>query len=133
MTYVHADSLSRCRIAEGRIRPWRRAFRLPGAAGKSQLLIVTNRERSSWPRMCRPGGWISALLGEGVVGFWWRDTRSLRDSIAADVRAVASDSAMTARLRTLGSPCGPERRQVAATSRRSAPGSQRSCGRKPAN
>jgi tripartite-type tricarboxylate transporter receptor subunit TctC len=74
--------------------------------GKAKLLMVTNRERSALaedvPTAKEAGH--PELLFEGVVGFYgWRDIPAdLRERIAADVRAVASDSAMTARLRGIG-------------------------------
>ena len=74
--------------------------------GKAKLLMVTNRERSSLAEdvpTAKEAGYPE-LLFEGVVGFYgWRNIpASLRNSIAADVRAVASDSAMIARLRSVG-------------------------------
>jgi tripartite-type tricarboxylate transporter receptor subunit TctC len=75
-------------------------------AGKAKILMVTNRERSPLapdaPTAKEVG--YPELLFEGVVGFYgWRDMPvSLKDRIAADVGAVASDPAIRARLLGVG-------------------------------
>jgi len=74
--------------------------------GKVRLLMVTSRQRSPLaedvPTAAEAGH--PELLFEGIVGFYgWRDIASdLKERIAADVRAVAEDSAMVARLRSVG-------------------------------
>jgi tripartite-type tricarboxylate transporter receptor subunit TctC len=74
--------------------------------GKARLLMVTSRERSPLAEdvpTAKEAGYPE-LLFEGVVGFYgWRDIApDLKERIAADVRAVAADSAMVARLRGIG-------------------------------
>jgi tripartite-type tricarboxylate transporter receptor subunit TctC len=74
-------------------------------AGRAKLLMVTNRERSPLvpdvPTATEVG--YPELLFEGVVGFFgWRNMPSdLRDRIAIDVRAAASDPALAARLKEI--------------------------------
>jgi tripartite-type tricarboxylate transporter receptor subunit TctC len=75
-------------------------------SGKVRLLMVTSRRRSPLaekvPTAAEAGH--PELLFEGIVGFYgWRDMApDLKERIAADIRAVAADSAMVARLRSVG-------------------------------
>jgi tripartite-type tricarboxylate transporter receptor subunit TctC len=75
-------------------------------SGKVRLLMVTSRERSPLaeevPTAAEAGH--PELLFDGMVGFYgWRNMApDLKERIAADVRAVAADSAMVARLRSVG-------------------------------
>jgi tripartite-type tricarboxylate transporter receptor subunit TctC len=75
-------------------------------SGKVRLLMVTSRSRSPLaedvPTAAEAGH--PELLFEGIVGFYgWRDMApDLKERIAADIRAVAADSAMVARLRSVG-------------------------------
>jgi tripartite-type tricarboxylate transporter receptor subunit TctC len=75
-------------------------------AGKARLLLVTSRERSPLapevPTAKEVG--YPDLLFEGVVGFYgWRDMPAdLSERIAADIRAVAADPAVAARLASAG-------------------------------
>ncbi|MDB5927847.1 MAG: hypothetical protein JWN13_6783 [Betaproteobacteria bacterium] len=75
--------------------------------GKIKLLMVTNRERSPLalevPTTQEAG--YPELRFDAVVGFYgWRDIPAdLKDRIAADVRAVAVDPSVAARLAALGS------------------------------
>jgi tripartite-type tricarboxylate transporter receptor subunit TctC len=75
-------------------------------SGKVRLLMVTSRSRSPLaedvPTAAEAGH--PELLFEGMVGFYgWRNMApDLRERIAADIRAVAADSAMVARLRSVG-------------------------------
>jgi len=75
-------------------------------SGKVRLLMVTSRGRSPLaedvPTAAEAGH--PELLFEGVVGFYgWRNMApDLKERIAADIRAVAADSAMVARLRSVG-------------------------------
>jgi tripartite-type tricarboxylate transporter receptor subunit TctC len=75
-------------------------------SGKAKMLVVTTRERS--PLMAevptaQEAGYPE-LTFEGVVGFYgWRDIPSdLKDRIAADIRAVATDPAIGERLAASG-------------------------------
>jgi tripartite-type tricarboxylate transporter receptor subunit TctC len=74
--------------------------------GKIRLLMVTSRERSPLaedvPTAAEAG--YPELVFDGVVGFYGsRDIApDLKERIAADVRAVAVDSAMVARLKAVG-------------------------------
>jgi len=74
--------------------------------GKVRMLMVTSRERSPLaedvPTAMEAG--YPELLFEGVVGFYgWRGiTPDLKERISADVRDVAADSAIIARLRSAG-------------------------------
>jgi tripartite-type tricarboxylate transporter receptor subunit TctC len=76
-------------------------------AGKAKLLMVTNRERSplapAVPTAKEAG--YPDLTFNGVVGFYgWRDISvELKERIAADVRAVGSDPAISARVSSMGS------------------------------
>ena len=75
-------------------------------AGRARLLMVTNRQRSPLaPEVptAREVG-FPELEFEGVVGFYgWRDMpRDLRERIAADVRAVATDPTLVQRLAESG-------------------------------
>jgi tripartite-type tricarboxylate transporter receptor subunit TctC len=74
--------------------------------GKVRLVMVTNRERSPLvPHVptAKEAGYPE-LLFEGVVGFYgWRDMPSdLKERIAADVRTVAADPALGAKLAAVG-------------------------------
>jgi tripartite-type tricarboxylate transporter receptor subunit TctC len=75
-------------------------------SGKVRLLMVTGRRRSpvaeDVPTATEAGH--PELLFEGIVGFYgWRNIApDLKERIAADIRAVAADSAMVARLRSVG-------------------------------
>jgi tripartite-type tricarboxylate transporter receptor subunit TctC len=75
-------------------------------AGKAKLLLVTSRERSPLapevPTAKEVG--YPELLFEGVVGFYgWRDMPAdLKERIAADIRGVAADPAIAARLASVG-------------------------------
>jgi tripartite-type tricarboxylate transporter receptor subunit TctC len=74
--------------------------------GKIRLLMVTSRERSPLaedvPTAAEAG--YPELVFDGVVGFYGsRDIApDLKERIAADVRAVATDSALVARLKGVG-------------------------------
>jgi tripartite-type tricarboxylate transporter receptor subunit TctC len=74
--------------------------------GKIRLLMVTSRERSPLaedvPTAAEVG--YPELVFDGVVGFYGsRDIApDLKERIAADVRAVAADSALVARLKGVG-------------------------------
>jgi len=74
--------------------------------GKIRLLMVTSRERSPLaedvPTAAEAG--YPELVFDGVVGFYGsRDIApGLKERIAADVRAVATDSALVARLKGVG-------------------------------
>jgi len=76
------------------------------AAGTARFLMVTNRERSpvapDAPTAAEAG--FPELLFEGVVGFYgWRDMpAALRERIAGDIAAVATDPQIAARLREVG-------------------------------
>jgi tripartite-type tricarboxylate transporter receptor subunit TctC len=81
---------------------------LPQAqAGKVKLLIVNNRQRSSQapevPTAIEAG--YPDLTLEGLTGLYgWRDMPAeLKERIAADVRAAASDPVMTERVASMGS------------------------------
>jgi tripartite-type tricarboxylate transporter receptor subunit TctC len=75
-------------------------------SGKARLLMVTSRERTTLaeevPTAKQAGH--PDLLMQGVVGFYGgRDIGSdLKERIAADIRAVATDSAMIAQLGNVG-------------------------------
>jgi tripartite-type tricarboxylate transporter receptor subunit TctC len=75
-------------------------------SGKVRLLMVTSRRRSPLaedvPTAAEAGH--PELLFEGMVGFYgWRNMApDLKERIAADIRAVAADSATVARLRSVG-------------------------------
>ena len=74
--------------------------------GKAKLLIVTSRQRSPLAEdvpTAREAG-FPELSFDGVVGFYgWRDIApDLKERIAADVRAVAADSAMISQLSKIG-------------------------------
>jgi tripartite-type tricarboxylate transporter receptor subunit TctC len=81
---------------------------LPQAqAGKAKLLMVTNRERSPLAPdvpTAKEAGYPD-LTFNGVVGFYgWRDIPAeLKERIAADVSAVGSDPAISARISNMGS------------------------------
>jgi tripartite-type tricarboxylate transporter receptor subunit TctC len=74
--------------------------------GKIRLLMVTSRQRSpiadDVPTATEAG--YPELLLDGIVGFYGsRDiSPDLKERIAADVRAVAADTALVARLKALG-------------------------------
>ena len=75
-------------------------------SGKAKLLIVTSRERSPLAEdvpTAREAG-FPELSFDGVVGFYgWRNIApDLKERIAADVRAVATDSAMITQLSEIG-------------------------------
>jgi tripartite-type tricarboxylate transporter receptor subunit TctC len=111
MTYVPYRDFAQALqdVGEGRVHAVATAIPLllpQVQLGKVKLLMVTNRERSSLAAdvpTAKEAGYPE-LLFEGVVGFYgWRDIPAdLRASIAADIRAVAADTAMTARLRSVG-------------------------------
>jgi tripartite-type tricarboxylate transporter receptor subunit TctC len=75
-------------------------------SGKAKMLVVTTRERSPLiaevPTAQEAG--YPELTFEGVVGFYgWRDMPSdLKDRIAADIRAVATDPVIGERLAASG-------------------------------
>jgi tripartite-type tricarboxylate transporter receptor subunit TctC len=75
-------------------------------SGKIKLLAVLNHERTpvvpEVPTVNEIG--YSSLAFDGVTGFYgWRDIpNELRERIAADVRAVAADSAIAERLKPTG-------------------------------
>lgn len=75
-------------------------------SGKVRLLMVTSRRRSPLAEDVPTAGEAGhpELLFEGIVGFYgWRNMApDLKERIAADIRAVAADSAMVARLRSVG-------------------------------
>jgi tripartite-type tricarboxylate transporter receptor subunit TctC len=76
-------------------------------AGKAKVLMVTNPERSALapdvPTAQEAG--YPDLTFNGVVGFYGRRDIpiELKEHIAADVRAVGADSAISARIASLGS------------------------------
>jgi tripartite-type tricarboxylate transporter receptor subunit TctC len=76
-------------------------------AGKIRLLMLNSRQRSPQapevPTASETGH--PELTFDSVVGFYgWRDMRAdLKERIAADVRAVAADPVIAARLATSGS------------------------------
>ncbi len=76
-------------------------------AGKVKLLMVNNRQRSPQapevPTATEAG--YPELTFEGAVGFYgWRDMPTgLKERIAADVRAVATDPTTAARVANMGS------------------------------
>jgi tripartite-type tricarboxylate transporter receptor subunit TctC len=76
-------------------------------AGKVKLLMVNNRQRSPQapevPTATEAG--YPELTFEGAVGLYgWRDIPSgLKERIAADVRAVATDPTTAARVASMGS------------------------------
>ena len=76
-------------------------------AGKVKLLMVNNRQRSPQapevPTATEAG--YPELTFEGAVGFYgWRDMPTgLKERIAADVRAVATDPTTAARVASMGS------------------------------
>ena len=76
-------------------------------AGKAKLLMVTNRTRSPQapdvPTASEAGH--PELTFQGIVGFYgWRDMPSkLKERIAADVHAAASDPTIGARVASMGS------------------------------
>jgi tripartite-type tricarboxylate transporter receptor subunit TctC len=76
-------------------------------AGKVKLLMVNNRQRSPQapevPTATEAG--YPELTFEGAVGLYgWRDMPSgLKERIAADVRAVATDPTTAARVASMGS------------------------------
>lgn len=84
-------------------------------AGRAKLLMITNRERTAIAPdvpTAREAGYPD-LEFEGVVGFYgWRDMPSaLRQRIAADVEAAASEPTLVRRLTELGvavRPGGPQ-------------------------
>src|SRR5262249_8115633 len=87
-------------------------------ASKVKLLTLTNRTRSpavpDVPTASEAG--FPALAVDGFQGFFgWRDMPDdLRERIAQDVRAVAADPAVAARLATIGpAGRGPRRRGAA--------------------
>jgi tripartite-type tricarboxylate transporter receptor subunit TctC len=111
MTYVPYREFTQALqdLGEGRLHAVAAAvpFLLPLAqSGKAKLLMVTSRERSPLaediPTAAEAG--YPELLFEGVVGFYgWRGIApDLKERIAADVRAVAADSAVVAQLRGIG-------------------------------
>ena len=111
MTFVGYRGLSEALqdFGEGRVHVF--ATGLPSLlgqvqAGKANLLMVTNRNRSPLAPDVPTANEVGypQLSIDGVVGFYgWRDMPSgLRDRIAADIRAVAADSAIAARLQGIG-------------------------------
>jgi tripartite-type tricarboxylate transporter receptor subunit TctC len=75
-------------------------------AGKTRILAVTNRVRSPAApdiRTATEAG-FDDLAVDGFQGFFgWRDMpNELRDRIAADVRAVATDPVLAERLKAIG-------------------------------
>jgi tripartite-type tricarboxylate transporter receptor subunit TctC len=75
--------------------------------GKTKLLMVTNRERAPLAPdvpTAKEAGYPN-LTFDGVVGFYgWRDMPAdLKERIAADVRAVGDDPAISMRIATAGS------------------------------
>ena len=97
-------------LGEGRIHAIATglAVLLPQAqAGKTRVLMVTNRERSPLAPdvLAAKEAGYPGLMFEGVVGFYgWRDMPvDLKDRIAADVRTVAADPAVAARVASVGS------------------------------
>jgi tripartite-type tricarboxylate transporter receptor subunit TctC len=75
--------------------------------GKAKLLMVTNRERAPLAPdvpTAKEAGYPN-LTFDGVVGFYgWRDMPAdLKERIAADVRAVGADPAISMRIATAGS------------------------------
>ena len=96
-------------VAEGRIQVVATGLLplLPLAqAGKIKLLAVTNRERSPAAPELATAAEIGhgELTADGFQGFFgWRDMpNDLRERIAADIRAVAADPALVAKLSALG-------------------------------
>lgn len=97
-------------VGEGRIQAVATglALLLPQVqAGKIRLLMVTSRQRSPQapevPTASEAG--YPELTFDSVVGFYgWRDMPAeLKERIAADVRAVATDSVIAARVASSGS------------------------------
>jgi len=97
-------------VGEGRIQVAATGISalLPQAhAGKTKLLMVHNRQRSlqapEVPTAIEAG--YPELTLEGLTGFYgWREMPAgLQERIAADVRTVASDPAMTERVASIGS------------------------------
>jgi tripartite-type tricarboxylate transporter receptor subunit TctC len=83
-------------------------FLLPQArAGKARLLMVTNGERARIASDVPTAGELGFpdLTFDGVVGLYgWRDMPiDLREKIAADVRAVGADRAISERIESMGS------------------------------
>ena len=80
-------------------------------AGRGKFLMVTNSQRSPLaPTVPTPAeAGFPELTFNGVNGIYgWRDMpESLKDRIAADVRAVASDPAVSERLRPTGAVMRP--------------------------
>jgi tripartite-type tricarboxylate transporter receptor subunit TctC len=74
--------------------------------GKVKLLVITNRERSPAAPELATAREIGhpELSADGFQGFFgWRDMpESLRERIAADVRAVGADQALAQKLAVLG-------------------------------
>jgi tripartite-type tricarboxylate transporter receptor subunit TctC len=75
--------------------------------GKAKMLMVTNRERAPLAPdvpTAKEAGYPD-LTFDGVVGFYgWRDMPDdLKERIAADVRAVGADPAVSARIENAGS------------------------------
>jgi tripartite-type tricarboxylate transporter receptor subunit TctC len=96
-------------LAEGRIQVAATGLLplLPLAqAGRVKLLAVTNHERSPAAPALATAQEIGhpELTADGFQGFFgWRDMPdALRERIAADVRAVAADPALVAKLAALG-------------------------------
>jgi tripartite-type tricarboxylate transporter receptor subunit TctC len=96
-------------LAEGRIQVVATGLLplLPLAqAGKIKLLVVTNRERSPAAPELATAKEIGhpELAADGFQGFFgWRDMPDdLRERIAADVRAAATDPALKQKLAALG-------------------------------
>jgi tripartite-type tricarboxylate transporter receptor subunit TctC len=101
-------------LAEGRIQTYIAALAIMQPqvqAGKVKLLAITNRVRASSapdvPTAAEAG--YSGLAFDGLVGlFGPRDmAKDLRDKIAADIRAVASDPDIVARLTASGQVVSP--------------------------
>ncbi len=111
MTFVGYSGLSQALLdfGEGRVHVF--ATGLPSLlpqveAGKANFLMVTNHERSPLAPAVPTANEVGypQLSIDGVVGYYgWRDMPvELRDRIAADVRAVAADSAIATRLQGIG-------------------------------
>src|SRR5204863_7621052 len=76
-------------------------------AGKAKLLMVHNPQRTPQPPDVPTATEVgySELTLAGLTGFYgWRDMpASTKERIAADVRAVAADSALVERVASIGS------------------------------
>lgn len=121
-------------VGEGRIQAVATglALLLPQVqAGKIRLLMVTSRQRSSQvpdvPTASESG--YPELTFDSVVGFYgWRDMPVvLKERIAADVRAVATDPVIAARVASSGSALRREPGRVCRSNRETARADRSDC------